>query len=74
MPFVTGTSAILKTHPCSLRSDPERIEIEVEDEGEGFDPRVIPDPTQPEYIDRPHGRGIMLMRAYLDEVEYNHCG
>lgn len=52
----------------------EHIEIEVEDEGDGFDPNQVPDPTQPEFIDRPHGRGIMLMRAYLDAVEYNASG
>lgn len=50
------------------------IEIEVEDEGPGFDPTVVPDPTLPENIDRPHGRGIMLMRAYLDDVEYQKGG
>ena len=50
------------------------IEIEVEDEGPGFDPGRIPDPTLPENIDRPHGRGIMLMRAYLDVVEYSKGG
>ena len=48
----------------------ERIEIEINDEGEGFEPESVPDPTLPENIDRPHGRGIMLMRSYLDEVEY----
>ncbi|MFQ5411276.1 MAG: ATP-binding protein [Phycisphaerae bacterium] len=53
---------------------PERVEIEVCDEGEGFTPDAIPDPTLPEYIDRPHGRGIMLMRAYLDKVEYCEGG
>jgi serine/threonine-protein kinase RsbW len=53
---------------------PDRIEIEVSDEGEGFCPDDIPDPTLPEYIDRPHGRGIMLMRAYLDEVSYDCNG
>jgi serine/threonine-protein kinase RsbW len=52
----------------------EQIEIEVIDEGEGFEPDKVPDPTQPEYIDRPHGRGIMLMRAYLDKVEYSQTG
>lgn len=52
----------------------DRIEIEVVDEGEGFEPDKVPDPTQPEYIDRPHGRGIMLMRAYLDLVEYSKTG
>jgi len=53
---------------------PERIVIEVEDQGAGFNPTQVPDPTQPEFIDRPHGRGIMLMRAYLDQVEFNRCG
>lgn len=53
---------------------PERIVIEVEDEGAGFNPGQVPDPTQPEFIDRPHGRGIMLMRAYLDQVEFNRSG
>ncbi|MBN2561776.1 MAG: ATP-binding protein [Phycisphaerae bacterium] len=53
---------------------PERVEIEIQDEGNGFNPHKIPDPTRPEFIDRPHGRGIMLMRAYLDRVEFNPCG
>jgi len=48
----------------------ERIEILVKDEGPGFVPDLVPDPTLPENIDRPNGRGIMLMKAYLDEVEY----
>ncbi len=52
----------------------ERIDIEVCDEGEGFCPGEVPDPTQPGYIERPHGRGIMLMRAYLDEVEFCDSG
>ena len=52
----------------------ERVEIEVRDEGGGFQPRQVPDPTQPEFIDRPHGRGIMLMRAYVDRVEFNESG
>lgn len=52
----------------------ERIEILVKDEGPGFIPDLVPDPTLPENIDRPNGRGIMLMRAYLDEVEYCEGG
>jgi serine/threonine-protein kinase RsbW len=68
-----------KCDPCKqihVKYDvtPERIEIEVADEGEGFEPELVPDPTLPEYIDRPHGRGIMLMRAYLDEVCYLRNG
>lgn len=53
---------------------PDRIEIEIQDEGEGFCPDEVPDPTLPENIDRPHGRGIMLMRAYLDVVEFGAAG
>lgn len=49
---------------------PDRIHIEIADEGPGFEPGHVPDPTLPENIDRPNGRGIMLMRAYLDVVEY----
>jgi len=52
------------------RVGPDCIEIEIADEGPGFEPERVPDPTLPENIDRPNGRGIMLMRAYLDLVEY----
>ena len=52
----------------------ERVQIEIEDEGPGFSPDDVPDPTLPENIDRPHGRGIMLMRAYLDVVEFGGRG
>lgn len=53
---------------------PEKVVIEIHDEGEGFRPDDVPDPTLPENIDRPHGRGIMLMRAYLDVVEFAESG
>jgi serine/threonine-protein kinase RsbW len=51
-------------------ADPASVEIEVEDQGLGFDPRSVPDPTAPENVDLPCGRGIMLMRAYVTEVEF----
>ena len=44
------------------------------DEGEGFDPGVIPDPRADENLEKPGGRGIMLMRAYMDEVAFNERG
>ncbi len=47
-----------------------RIEIEVIDEGAGFDPCAIPDPTREENLDVPSGRGVMLMHAYMSDVEY----
>ncbi len=48
----------------------DRCEFLVEDEGEGFDPGAVPDPTAEENLEIPSGRGIMLMRAYMAEVEY----
>jgi len=57
---------------CSVT--PERAEITVRDQGEGFDPASVPDPTAEENLQKPCGRGIMLMRAYMDEVRYNAKG
>lgn len=50
------------------------VRIRVRDEGRGFDPEKVPDPTRDENLAKPHGRGIMLMRAYMDEVTYTACG
>jgi serine/threonine-protein kinase RsbW len=52
----------------------EQIRVVVNDEGEGFEPEDVPDPTAPEFIERPSGRGLMLMRAYLNFVEYSDNG
>ncbi len=46
----------------------------IRDEGPGFDPTTLPDPTAPEYLERPHGRGLMLMRTFMSEVHYNSQG
>jgi serine/threonine-protein kinase RsbW len=46
----------------------------VTDQGNGFDPRRVPDPTTPENLTRSCGRGIFLMRELLDEVRFNECG
>jgi signal transduction histidine kinase len=50
------------------------IEVVIRDEGPGFDPAKLPDPTDPENLDRPCGRGVMLMRAFMDDVTYNDRG
>jgi serine/threonine-protein kinase RsbW len=47
---------------------------EVEDEGPGFDPRRVPEPTLPENLDQPSGRGLLLMRHYLTWVRYSERG
>ena len=46
------------------------IFVSVEDEGAGFDPGDVPDPTDMENLDKPSGRGIVLMRNFLTRVEY----
>ena len=44
--------------------------IEIRDEGPGFDPEDVPDPTAPENLERPCGRGLLLMRHYMTECEF----
>ena len=45
--------------------------VRVEDEGGGFDPDSLPDPTAPENLLRPNGRGIFMMRQFTDSIEYS---
>jgi len=52
----------------------KRAVIVVRDEGPGFCPDAVPDCTDPERLRLPNGRGIMLLRAYMDEVEYRDNG
>lgn len=56
------------------RVNSDRIDVYVADEGRGFNPKLVPDPTRPENLECPTGRGIMLMRAYMNQVEYNRAG
>jgi serine/threonine-protein kinase RsbW len=53
---------------------PERFDIRIMDEGPGFDPEDVPNPTAAENLERPCGRGLMLMRHYMSEVEFNERG
>jgi serine/threonine-protein kinase RsbW len=57
---------------CTLNGKEARFEIQ--DEGPGFDPSSVPDPTDDANIEIPSGRGIMLIRAYMSEVEYHPPG
>lgn len=50
------------------------IKFKVEDEGEGFDYHNLPDPTAPENIEKPGGRGIFLMKHLSDEVSFKNSG
>lgn len=53
---------------------PSRFEITICDEGCGFTPEELPDPTAEENLCRPHGRGVMLMQAYMTEITFNDAG
>ncbi|MCY2963710.1 MAG: ATP-binding protein [Planctomycetota bacterium] len=54
--------------------DSNGCRIEIEDEGEGFNPVEVPDPTADENLERPCGRGIHLMRAFMNAIVYNERG
>jgi anti-sigma regulatory factor (Ser/Thr protein kinase) len=49
------------------------IFVVVKDQGQGFDPNTVPDPTAAENISADHGRGIWLMKTVMDEVSFE-CG
>jgi len=58
----------------ACRIAPGLVRIEITDEGEGFDPAAVPDPTENGRLESPGGRGVMLMRAFMTRVEYNESG
>ncbi|WP_296618443.1 ATP-binding protein [Marivirga sp.] len=58
----------------SLNMEDNSIVFKVSDEGKGFDYNSLPDPTAPENIDKPGGRGIFLMKALSDELSFEDDG
>lgn len=75
-------NAVLYGNRCdpskSVRVDvslcPSRVVLRVVDEGHGFDPESVPDPTLPDNLQQSGGRGIFLLRELMDEVEFNARG
>lgn len=57
-----------------LRLSSENFFVQVTDQGQGFNPSDVPDPTDEDNIDLPSGRGLMLMRSFMSLVEYNSAG
>jgi anti-sigma regulatory factor (Ser/Thr protein kinase) len=49
-------------------------EFSIQDEGPGFDWATLPDPTDPANLDRVGGRGLLLIRTFMDEVHFNEKG
>lgn len=63
-----------KNVALSLSLQDSLIRFTVKDEGKGFDFKNLPDPTAPENIEKPGGRGIFLMRNLSDEVVFKEEG
>jgi len=54
--------------------DCKSVEISVTDQGRGYDPSMVPDPTADENLTLPSGRGLAMMRAFMDDVHINEKG
>jgi len=53
----------------SLYNSGDRLTVEIADQGDGFDPSVLPDPLAQENLLRQSGRGLLLIRAFVDELD-----
>jgi len=67
-------SSTQKLVDVEIEFDENQIKITVTDEGEGFDPKKIPDPTMPENIEELSGRGVFLMTKLADSIAFNAKG
>ena len=56
------------------RISPHEVIYSIRDQGPGFDPSHLPDPRNPENLLKPHGRGMMLIQTFMDEVSHNETG
>jgi serine/threonine-protein kinase RsbW len=63
-----------KNVSLSLNLEESLIKFQIEDEGKGFDYHRLPDPTAPENLEKPGGRGIFLMKHLSDEVQFKDSG
>jgi serine/threonine-protein kinase RsbW len=58
----------------NCRIDDVMLHVRIRDEGAGFDPNTVPDATLEEFIERPTGRGLLLIRAYMNHCEFSDDG
>jgi serine/threonine-protein kinase RsbW len=73
-----SANSILHGNKCDINKEvtiiisisEDKIIISFQDEGEGFDPDAVPDPTKPENILRGSGRGIHIMKSLVDDLKY----
>lgn len=62
---------VTKKVALDIQLQNSQLIIKVIDQGQGFDPTKIPDPTEPENLLKDSGRGLYLMRVFADELKYN---
>ena len=73
--IIHGNKADLKKKvEIEFKSERRNLNVSVTDEGKGFKPGEVPDPTRPENIEEISGRGIFLMSKLADEIEFNRKG
>ncbi len=73
------TNAIIHANKCDVSKlvrihaeiEDSKLIVKIKDEGKGFDPTTLPDPTHPENLLKDSGRGVFLMKVYMNEVKYN---
>ncbi|HEY7751618.1 MAG TPA: ATP-binding protein [Ignavibacteriaceae bacterium] len=73
------TNAIIHANKCNVNKlvtvdvtvENSTLTVKVIDEGQGFDPAKVPDPTKPENLLKDSGRGVYLMKVYMDDLKYN---
>src|ERR1043165_9395542 len=59
---------------CAARFSSQEAAYVIRDEGPGFDPNSLPDPTDPVNLERASGRGLLLIRTFMDSVAFNTIG
>lgn len=64
-------SDITKIVHIDVSANDRLLTIKIRDEGVGFDPAIVPDPTHPDNLLKDSGRGLYLMKVYMDEININ---
>ncbi|GIV28115.1 MAG: hypothetical protein KatS3mg027_1929 [Bacteroidia bacterium] len=63
-----------KTFSVIFNPGEDQLVFSVEDQGDGFDFNNLPDPTDPENLEKPNGRGVFLMKNLADKIEFENNG
>lgn len=74
--FKHGHKGLPPTTPIQVELivNDQSVQISIEDQGPGFNPSDVPDPTLDENLEVPTGRGLMLIRAYMSDITFNDAG